>query len=155
MKFRPSDLGSEPITLEESVPPAILELDEKSIRVEAPIEVQVTIFPDEDGKTLIIQGSLKTEVKLECGRCLDWLNWPLEVPEFMVELEKPLPLVVDLTPCIREDIILHLPFNSACRLDDQYRCPLSGKVYPPVSPNPVSIAGKEVWQELDKLKIKE
>jgi hypothetical protein len=48
-----------------------------------------------------------------------------------------------------------LPFNAACRLDAEYRCPLSGKIYPPVSPSPDSIAGREVWQELDKLKIKE
>jgi len=155
MNFRPFDLHSDPIYLEETVDPNILELNDKAVKAEAPIHVSATAMKDADEETIIIMGVLKTEFKIECGRCLDWLTWPIEVTDFTVELKKPFTPVVDLTPFIREDILLHLPFNAACKLEKGFRCPLSGKTYPPAKTNPASIAGKEVWQELDKLKIKE
>ncbi len=153
MTFHPAQLLDHPIQLEETLPATILDLDENGIRAEEPVEVNLFIEGDEE--QILVRGELSTKLKLECGRCLKWLDWPIEVNDFIVELSAPFPMVIDLTSQIREDILLRLPLAAACRLDDDYRCPYSGKEYPPANESPSSIAGEEVWQALDQLKKKE
>ena len=64
--------------------------------------------------------------------------------------EAPHPASIDLTPLIREDILLELPMNAVCQLSAEGRCPVTGEIYrPPESSGEIST--EDVWSELDKL----
>lgn len=154
MNFHPAEIGVEEIIpLKGTLPPSALDLKDDGIKAESDIAADLTI--QRDGETLIVMGKLSTTLQLRCGRCLEWMQWPITVDDFCVTFEPPLAVSIDLTENIREDIILRLPLRAACQLDDKHRCPLSGKSYPPASEAPGSIIGGEVWQDLDKLNIKE
>ena len=107
-----------------------------------------------DGETLLVTGLLSTVLQLCCGRCGDWIEWPISIPEFILLLEPPFTDTIDLTPFLREDILLNLPVAASCRLDTENRCPLSGQIYLPAS-EPPPITGQDAWKELDKLKDRE
>jgi uncharacterized protein len=151
MKIHPAELAPEATPIEGSLPPAILDLSEPQIRAEAPVEVRLQAFIHE--RKLIVSGSLQTKFKLECGRCAEFIEWPVTVDNFYQEWEEPMPKAIDLTPLIREDILLSLPLTAVCQLSVDYKCPFSGKRYPPAA-EPPSLASEEAWQALDKLKIK-
>lgn len=153
MKFHSDQIGHDPVELQSELPASILDLNEREIQANEPIRAHLWVRLEEGN--FIVHGTLSTKLELQCGRCLDWFPWPVEINDFYLELEPPHPQVIDLTPSIREDILLKLPFNAVCRLDENYRCPFSGKSFPPDTKPPESIGGKEMWQALDKLKIKE
>jgi uncharacterized metal-binding protein YceD (DUF177 family) len=154
VKFQPQQISvDEPYSLVGKLPPESLELSDPAIKTGSEIEANLTVARIE--QNLLVTGQLKTTLNLQCGRCLDWMEWPIHVKDFTVEFEAPHPQSIDLTSFIREDILLQLPFNAVCRLDKDYRCPFSGKHYPPDTKPPSAIIGKEVWNALDKLKIKE
>jgi uncharacterized metal-binding protein YceD (DUF177 family) len=82
------------------------------------------------------------------------MPWPVRA---QVEhlLEAPHPASIDLTPLVREDILLELPLNAACRLGADGRCPVTGELYqPPPEAAPGSLAGGDVWAALSKIKPK-
>jgi uncharacterized metal-binding protein YceD (DUF177 family) len=134
--------------LDETLPATILELDEPLARQHAPIEAHLTVC--RDGESLIVTGRIQTVLQLRCGRCADWIDWPIDLPHFTILLESPLPDTIDLTAQVREDILLDLPVAASCRLDADERCPLSGKQYPTAS-EPPPVLGQDAWKELDKL----
>lgn len=154
MKFYPAEIGADEILpLNGRLAPSILELNEEGIKAES--EVVVSLNVQRDGETMIVLGRVETKLQLMCGRCMEWMEWPIAIDDFCVTFEPPLATSIDLTESIREDIILRLPLRAACQLDEKHRCPLSGKLFPPPEEAPGSILGGEIWQDLDKLKIKE
>lgn len=154
MKFHPEEINAEEIVpLEGTLPPSILELNDPGIRTNAEIVARLNV--QRDGETIIVLGSLSTRLELMCGRCMEWMEWPIAINDFCVTFEPPLAVSIDLTENIREDIILRLPLRAACELDAEYRCPLSGKLFPPLKQAAEPILGGEIWQDLDKLNIKE
>lgn len=156
MKFRPLEVTVDPAPLSGTLPGSILDLHEDLIRADSEIKIDLTLQRDEESKeTIFVLGRLSTTLHLLCGRCLEWMEWPIEVNDFCVTFEPPLATSIDLTGNIREDIILRLPLRAACQLDAQHRCPLTGKMYPPPKEAPESILGADAWQSLNKLKIKE
>jgi uncharacterized metal-binding protein YceD (DUF177 family) len=153
MKFNPSDIGDEIVSMSGTLPGETLDLKEQGIRTDGEIAYRLTIQREEE--TLIVLGKLQTKLQLQCGRCLDWIPWPIEIDDFCVTFEPPLATSIDLTENVREDIILRLPLRAACELDAEHRCPRSGKSYPPKDAVETPMQGGDVWQSLDKLKIKE
>lgn len=145
-------LPEETLTLEEELPATVLQLDEALVRQRDPIQVNLAI--NRDGEELLVTGSIATVLDICCGRCADWMVWPVNIPNFILLLEPPFNDTIDLTPFIREDILLDLPVAASCRLDEDRRCPLSGKIYPESSEVPPNI-GQDAWKALDKLKVRE
>jgi uncharacterized protein len=109
---------------------------------------------------LLITGELELPVTCECVRCLREIpqvirlqGWACHIP---LEGEDRPPIVkdsVDLTPYIREDIVLALPTHPVCRDD----CPgLTGK-FKQTSRAAGDSGVKAMaspWDELNKLKLK-
>lgn len=154
MKFNPAEIGADEIVpLNGTLPPEVLELKDEGIRANTEIVVRLNL--QRDGETIIVMGSLETKLELMCGRCLEWMAWPIAINDFCVTFEPPLAVSIDLTENIREDIILRLPLRAACELDAEHRCPISGKLFPPQKEAREPILGGEIWQDLDKLNIKE
>lgn len=141
------------VPVQGELPPEALDVREDTIEPKEPIAVDLTAQREGNGG-IVVTGRVATTVRLCCGRCLEWIDWPLEAKHFCAEYPAPVDPVIDLTPAIREDILLELPFNTACRLDADHRCPYSGRFYPPETEPPPALAD-DVWGELDRLKNKE
>jgi uncharacterized metal-binding protein YceD (DUF177 family) len=141
-----------PMDLAGDLPASILDLQDPGARAEQPIHAELVV--QRDGDNLIVTGTLATTLSLVCGRCGVWMPWPVRTQAEHV-LEAPHPASIDLTPSLREDILIELPLNAACRLGADGRCPITGELYqPPPEADPGSLAGEDVWAALSKIKPK-
>ena len=98
-------------------------------RFGAPLEVRLTVARSDT--TLTIKGTVSTRAEYACSRCLEEFSQPLNA-EFLVvclpdgaetgdEEEfinyNPQAAEIDLTPFLREQVILALPVKPLCRQD--------------------------------------
>jgi uncharacterized metal-binding protein YceD (DUF177 family) len=100
------------------------------------------------GGALWARGSLSQPVELSCVSCLEKFMYEIQVPGFAVHIELPGPETVDLTPFIREDLLLNLPAHPRCDRDGDRIC--KGKQPEAVEED---IKRKPDWSALDKLKL--
>ena len=100
------------------------------------------------GGALWARGSLLQPVELSCVSCLEKFGYEIRVPGFAVHRELQGPETVDLTPLIREDLLLTLPAHPRCDRDGNRVC--KGKKAE--SPEE-DLKRKSDWSALDKLKI--
>jgi len=153
MNFFPALVTEEhPLDLNEEIPVEILGLDGASARADQPIRAELMVQKDEEN--FLVTGWAATSLSLVCGRCAGWLPWPIRAKVEHL-FEGPHPNCIDLTPFIREDILLELPLNAACRLDADNRCPVSGELYQPRPETSGPLVGDEVWEALSKIKTKD
>jgi uncharacterized metal-binding protein YceD (DUF177 family) len=153
MNFFPALVTEEhPLELKEEISAEILGLNEASARAEKPLRAELVVQKEEED--FLVTGWATTSLSLLCGRCAGWLPWPIRA---RVEhlFEAPHPNCIDLTPLIREDILLELPLNAVCRLDAEGRCPVTGELYQPRPETSGTLAGAEVWEALSKIKTKD
>ncbi|HKW79086.1 MAG TPA: DUF177 domain-containing protein [Candidatus Limnocylindria bacterium] len=118
---------------------------------------------------ILVQGVVRTDVELECGRCLDRFvsRVPARIEEQYyatidvvsgVPLADPPPdartighdFVIDVTPLIREHVLLELPLKPLCREDCAGICPMCG-VDQNVRPHRHEEVADERWSQLGKL----
>ena len=153
MNFFPALVTEEhPLELKEEISAAILGLDGDSARAERPIRAELVV--QKDAENFLAAGWATTSLSLLCGRCAGWLPWPIRAKVEHL-FEAPHPNCIDLTPLIREDILLELPLNAACRLGADGRCPVTGEIYQPRPETSGTLAGEEVWEALSKIKTKD
>jgi uncharacterized metal-binding protein YceD (DUF177 family) len=102
------------------------------------------------------QGTLAQAVELNCVACLEPFEHEVKVPEFALHTELRGPETIDITPFMREDLLLNLPAHPHCDRDGGLVC--SGpKMRQETSAS--LHAGVEVekrerdWGALDKLKL--
>jgi uncharacterized protein len=141
------------------LPLAELELEplDELIHLTQPLAYDLEIEKMED--SVLAQGRLALLLSCECSRCLKPFTQPLVLEgwarHFALKGEDTVEVIndcVDLTPHIREDILLALPQNPLCGSDcggltypqDEQRSGPAGET------KPVSSA----WAELNKLKLK-
>ena len=74
--------------------------------------------------SLWANGTLTQPVELHCVRCLETFPFDIEVKDFTVHTELAGPEVVDLTPFMREDILLNLPAYPHCDREGGRICPV-------------------------------
>ena len=150
MNFTPALISEEnPLELVGEIPAAELDLGEAAtVRAEAPVQAELSIL--RDGDDLQAMGWLQTTLQLQCGRCTEWFPLPVRV-QMDHHFEAPHPSSIDLTPLIREDILLELPLNAACRLGADGRCPVTGEVYRPRPEETGSLTDEAVWAALSKI----
>jgi uncharacterized metal-binding protein YceD (DUF177 family) len=141
-----------PLEIKDTLSTEVLGLNGASARAEQPIQIEITVQKDEEN--FLATGWATTTLSLLCGRCAEWLPWPIraKVEHFF---EAPHPNSIDLTPLIREDILLELPLNAVCRLGADGRCPVTGEIYQPRPEASGTLVGEEVWDALSKIKTKE
>jgi uncharacterized metal-binding protein YceD (DUF177 family) len=153
MNFIPALVDeAHPLELKGELPPGLLGLEATSARAEEPIRAELLV--EKDGENYLVTGWLQTQLTLQCGRCVEWFPFPIRA-EVEHLFEGPHPNSIDLTPFLREDILLELPLNAACRLGADGRCPVTGEVYRPRPESTDSLAGETVWEALSKIKPKD
>ena len=155
LKFNLRHLEEHPIRLHGELPVAELDfgVTDELVRLEKPLrhDLQVENLHD----SLLVTGSLRLTLGCECARCLkpfdyevaleDWaLHLPLEGEE-AVSIDND---CVDLTPFVREDMLLEFPQHPLCKPE----CAGLKK-----KPRVREIGNDEAlpagWTELDKLKL--
>ncbi len=152
-------LESKDLPLAGSLPLEELDIDtrDEMIEVGGALEYDLTVQLMEGG--LLARGSLKVPLKCQCVRCLKEFkhdlileNWPIHV---MLEGEDALPRVndcVDLTPAVREDILLEFPQHPLC--DPECRgLPKTSVGKAKTTAKKEDEPGSSPWAELNKLKL--
>ena len=151
-------LEAHEIHLEGELPVKELDLDthDEMIRVTQPLrhELEVQLLED----SLLVRGWLKFTLECQCVRCLKPFRWELELNPWTRHLpldgEENVPVVndcADLTPYVREDMLLELPRHPLCQPDCRgLEKTKTGKAK--------KAGGKDeltpsAWAELDKLKL--
>ncbi len=136
-----------------------LDLDPKDevIQLGAPLRYELELQKLEDG--LLVQGSLRLTLQCQCVRCLKPFQFQLDLDPWttLIPFEGEDCLVAindcaDLTPYVREDILLGFPRHPLCSLECRGLPKTSiGKVK--TSSASPSGAGSQAWAELNKLKL--
>jgi uncharacterized protein len=148
------------LRLKGEVTPAELDLEglDELIQVEGIVNYELTAEKLE--KSILIQGHLDVKLLCECARCLkpfvrplEFGNWTCHLP---LEGEEAAPVTndcVDLTPYLREDIVLEFPQHPLCRPEcDGLPGKSTGKI---VNTGDIGQTSKALsdWAALNKLKL--
>jgi uncharacterized protein len=140
--------------------PAELDIDTRDevIQVTHPLQHQLEVQRLEGG--LLLQGHLRLVLDCQCVRCLKPFQYSLDLKEWAchvpLEGEERAVVVndcVDLTPYLREDILLEFPRHPLC--DPQCRG-LSNLSVGNMNSRGITDkpeAGSPAWAELNKLKF--
>jgi uncharacterized metal-binding protein YceD (DUF177 family) len=148
MKVHLKQIPAEGIHLEGKEETDILELGENQIRPSGPLEYSLDIGVS--GSSMLVTGRLAMNVGLECVSCLKRFVFPLCVRDFVAQIELPGPELVDLTPWVREDILLALPVHPHCDWDRKAKCVGPRLKYLDVAEDPKA---SNAWAALDHLNL--
>jgi uncharacterized metal-binding protein YceD (DUF177 family) len=131
----------------------LLDIQEPGIGPAGPIHYSLDAGISGDG--LFASGTLETEVELRCVRCLETFKFPIRVEDFAVQVELTGAETVDLTPYIREDILLCLPAHPRCDWREKI-CRGAGEWKTPSEKTEQTErkAAVDAWEALDKLRVK-
>ncbi|MDN5346598.1 MAG: hypothetical protein PWP65_162 [Clostridia bacterium] len=126
---------------EEKWPP--LSFEGQEIPFAGPVIVKVVVT--NTGNTFLVNGKVNADLNLYCSRCLESFIYHLELPfeeqycsaDFWQALPEDLELkdeirvftgdTIDLSPAVREALLLALPMKPLCRESCQGLCPGCGK----------------------------
>jgi uncharacterized metal-binding protein YceD (DUF177 family) len=125
----------------------ISELGAEGIRCAGPLHYNIDIGISSGA--LWANGSLSQPVELRCVSCLETFGHEIEISAFAVHTELRGPETIDLTPFIREELLLNLPAHPHCDRDGGRIC--KGKY---IAMSQQDTKGKPDWSELDRLKLK-
>ena len=153
-------LQTESLELSGALPVAELDFggEEGVLHFPQPLGYDLTATFMEDA--VLVQGELRLPLECECVRCLKRFDFELELPDFAVHLplagEDAVTVTddcVDLTPFLREDILLTLPQHPLCKPDCRGLSQLAaGGASGQTSQ---TNAGASAWAALNKLKLKD
>jgi uncharacterized metal-binding protein YceD (DUF177 family) len=148
MKIHLKQIPPEGLHLEGEEDCLLSGLNEEEVRCAGPLQYNIDIGVGEG--SLWANGSLSQAVELRCVSCLERFVHLIKIPNFSVHSELRGPEVVDLTPFVREDLLLNLPAHPRCDRDGSHVCKSTRARIADVELKPESD-----WSELDKLKIRE
>ena len=131
-------------------------LKDEMIRTEQPLRYDLTVEMMDDA--LLVNGSLQLVLDCQCVRCLKPFKHKVDLPHWTVHLplagEEKVPVdndCVDLTPFVREDMLLEFPRHPLCKPDcDGLNKINIGKTR---KPGGKSDLRPSAWAKLDKLKL--
>jgi uncharacterized protein len=128
------------------------------IQLAQPLEYDLEVQKLEDG--LLVQGRLRLNLECQCVRCLklfrhrlDLANWTCHLPLRGEDHAVVVNDCVDLTPYVREDIVLEFPRHPLCNPGCRGLPKASfGKSSSTSSTGKVG-TDSSAWAELNKLKL--
>ena len=157
LKINLRHLEEDDLHLKGELPVAELELgvNDELIHTEKPLRYDLSVELLHDA--VLATGSLALPLECECGRCLKKFKselklagWAVHLPlegEDKVSVEND---CVDLTPFVREDMLLNFPQHPLCKPD----CAGLKKKDSAPKAEAGDKPALDVWAELNKLKIK-
>ena len=151
MKIHLRQIPAEGAHLEGEEECPIPQLDPEEVRCAGPLRYALDVGTSEGA--LWANGALTQPVDLRCVRCLESFPFDIEVKEFAVHTELTGPEVVDLTPFMREDILLNLPAYPHCDREGGRVCPVPVAIKKGDENDVLEVRPPD-WSALDKLKLK-
>lgn len=103
------------------------------------------------GSGIFATGKLSVPVEMTCVACLHPFIYQAESDSFAAQVEIDGRELVDLTPAVREELLLALPNHPRCDLISGHSCPYQG---PESSGGGTQESAQSAWDQLDKLKTK-
>jgi uncharacterized metal-binding protein YceD (DUF177 family) len=147
VKVHLKQIPTEGLHLEGDEECPILELETDEIRCAGPLHYSIDLGATSGA--LWASGSLSQAIELRCVACLEKFVHEIQVPAFAMHTELHGPETVDLTPFMREDLLLNLPAHPHCDRD-------AGRVCKPkqIEAAAQDSGQKSDWSALDQLKLK-
>ncbi len=148
------------LALEGEFPIEELDIDTRDEMIKATRPLEYKLEVQKLDQSLLVQGRLHLVLDCQCVRCLKPFQYQLTLAPWTAHLplqgEEKAAVIndcVDLTPYLREDILLEFPQHPLC----QPECrglpkPFAGKSQTTGSAGH-SEAGSPAWAELNKLKL--
>ena len=153
-------LEDHPVQVRGELSPAELDIQTRDeiIQLGGPLQYDLEVQKLEGG--LLVQGSLSLSLRCQCVRCLKHFEYKLRLSPWTSHLpfqgEEAVPInndCVDLTPTIREDILLEFPQHPLCDTNcNGLRNASIGKSKTFSNIGPTD-GGSPAWKELNKLKF--
>ena len=129
------------------------DLEADGIRCAGPLQYDLEVGVS--AGALWANGSLQQPVELRCVSCLEKFVHEVNVPAFALHTELRGPEMIDLTPYLREDILLNMPAHPHCDRDGGRICKAAKSEKDAVLTEQQREAKREHdWEMLDKLKLK-
>lgn len=160
IEFNLRHLEAHNVKVDDTIPVSELDIDPRDevIRLKQPLQFVLEAQKMEEG--ILVQGRLTLPLECQCVRCLKTFRYRLQLDPWTCLLpfhgEDAVTVkndCVDLTPYVREDILLEFPQHPLCKPDCpglpglQHGMPRSAAETGPGK------TGSPQWNELDKLKL--
>ena len=111
--------------LEQEIVPAEFDLETDLIKFRSPLKLKVRV--NLVTNVLFVELNIKAVIFSNCSRCLEEFEWKFDKDvQLKLALENN-DTFVDLSPAIREEIILDYPIKPLCRQNCQGLCVKCGK----------------------------
>jgi uncharacterized protein len=153
-------LETHEIKIKGELPAAELELELRDDMCRADKPLQYDLEVQQLEQELLVQGHVRLPLTCECVRCLKSFVHNLDLPHWTrllpLEGEEKTPIdndCVDLTPYLREDILLEFPQHPLCETECRgLPAKETGKAKKATKPGD-SNQEPSMWADLDKLKF--
>ena len=152
MKIHLRQIPSEGKHLEGEIDCPITDFESDDVKCAGPLRYSLDVGKNHDA--LWANGSLQQPVTLRCVGCLEKFEHTIEIPNFAVHTELAGPEVIDLSPFMREDILLNLPPYPKCDRHGGRQCPAANAIDVTDDEATAQKKREAAWAELDKLKLK-
>ncbi|HEY5753809.1 MAG TPA: DUF177 domain-containing protein [Chthoniobacterales bacterium] len=160
MKVHLKQIPAEGLVLEGEADSSLLDLHESNIRPLTGIRYRLEVGISDGG--LFATGTIAIDFELECVRCLEKFVYPIQIEDFALQTELTGPEMIDLTPMVREDILLALPAYPRCDWDGSNQCPGAGSAakasetgsHISSETESASAAQTQAWDALKQLQIR-
>lgn len=117
--------------------------------------IRYHLHVDRSGGEYLVTGQIGTSMRLSCSRCMEPIPWEIKIGSYAASFPAEGVQAIDLTPSIREDILLSLPIAPGCKLDGEERCSITGVIHKPKADDFSELHRKSVWDALENIKTKE
>jgi len=148
MKVHLKQIPAKGIHLEGKEAHDILELEDDQVHPIGTVEYSLDVGVS--GSSLFATGEIGMHFELVCVSCLKRFIYSVHIPKFAAQIELTGAELVDLTPWIREDILLALPVHPHCDWDRKTKCVGPRLKYLTVVEDP---KGPNAWDALDHLNL--
>ena len=152
--INPRGIGPEGLDMAGEISADAVGVVEPTLRFRSPVVYRLRV--DAARSDLVVHGRLETVVEAVCDRCAEWFGLDVAVDSFVHVVPGGARLeAVDLTPQVREDMLLALPHKTLCRADCGGLCPHCGVNRNEGSCGCVPGAGETPWRSLDSFDVPE
>lgn len=152
MKIHLKQIPAEGLHLEGEEDCLIEELEPEGVRCAGPMKYSIDLGVAEG--SLWANGMIGQLVELTCVGCLEKFLHEIKVPAFALHTELEGPETVDLSPFMREDLLLNLPAHPRCDREGGCACKAAKAERAETGPQQRPAKLEHDWGELDKLRLK-
>ena len=152
MKVHLKQIPPEGLHLEGEEDCLISDLESEGVRCTGMMRYNLDVGVAEGA--LWANGTLLQPVELTCVGCLEKFVHEIKVPAFAIHTELHGPETVDLSPFMREDILLNLPAHPRCNRESGRVCKAAKADEPGAVQQERAAKREHDWGELNKLKLR-